>query len=525
MASLTKFQLMNSFLTIVKSDYLQRTRSYAFLATLCASLAIAYTFVPEPNANYSTIRISDYIGYYNSAWFGYVTAIMTSVFLSLIGFYLINSGIKKDIETRVGQIVASTPVSNFKYLFSKVLSNFLLLLTIVGVVFIMSIILFLLYNDGFSFELFQFIKPYVLITIPTMFIISILAVLFEVVFGKYSVIQNVGFFFLFSSLMAISTTTEAQYSLDIFGSKIVINEFEETVRDITNSDKSTSLNIGYVIGNTNNTKKFKFNGMDFPKSFIISRLGWMLLGIGIIFIISIFFHRFDRNERKSVKRFVVVTERKKIVKEVIQSSLPKAQVNYSMFPLLKTEFLMLFRKGKKWMWIINLFGMALLAMLPIKISHQMVLPIIWFLQVSRLSDLTTKETAHNVHYFTFTAFKPIARLFTSQLLAAIILMLLLASPLIIRLGVSLNFKGALALIFGGVLIVLLAALLGILSKGKKLFEVLFFMVTYTNVNRIPFVDYFGGFEHHKFYLTQLIVFTIILGITSYLIKKHQLKYL
>ncbi len=73
--------MIKSFLTIVKLDYLQRTRSYAFLITPCASLAIFYTFVPNPNANYSTIRIAGHIGYYNSAWFGYVTAIMTSVFL------------------------------------------------------------------------------------------------------------------------------------------------------------------------------------------------------------------------------------------------------------------------------------------------------------------------------------------------------------------------------------------------------------------------------------------------------------
>lgn len=134
---------MPPFFTIIKSDYLQRTRSYAFLITLCATLAIAYTFVPEPNANYATIKIANYVGYYNSAWFGYVTAIMTSLFLSLMGFYLVNNGIETDVKIKVGQIVASTPISNFKYLLSKVLSNFLVLLTIVAVVFIMNIILFM----------------------------------------------------------------------------------------------------------------------------------------------------------------------------------------------------------------------------------------------------------------------------------------------------------------------------------------------------------------------------------------------
>ncbi len=515
---------MKPFLTIIKSDYLQRTRSYAFLITLCASLAISYTFVPEPNAKYSTIRIADHVGYYNSAWFGYVTAIMTSIFLSLIGFYLINSGIKKDIDTRVGQIVAATPISNFKYLFSKVLSNFMLLGTIVAIVFIMSIILFILYNDGFSFELFQFIKPYLLITMPSMFIISVLAVVFEVFFGKYSVIQNIGFFFLFSVLMVFSPKTEAQHSLDLFGSKIVIEKLEETVRDITNADQTADLSIGYVVpDDMTATKKFEFNGVEFPPLFILSRFIWILIGTIIIAIVSIFFHRFDRKERISIKRVVAVIDEKRSVKEVLLSSLPKANINYSIFPLLKTEFLMLFRKGNKWLWVMNGIGMVLLVVLPIKISHQMILPIVWFLQVGRLSDVMTKETTHSVHYFAFTAFKPISRLFTSQLVAAVILMLLLASPLVIRLGLVMNFTGVFAVILGGVFIVMCAALFGIVSKGKKLFEVLFFMVTYANMNGISFVDYFGGFEHRQFYLIQLLLLILLFGMISAFTRKLQLE--
>jgi hypothetical protein len=514
---------MRPFFTIIKSDYLQRTRSYAFLITLCATVAIAYTFVPAPNASYSTIRIADHVGDYNSAWFGYVTAIMTSIFLSLVGFYLINSGIKKDIETKVGQIVASTPISNFKYLLSKVLSNFMLLVTLVAVVFTMSIILFVFYNDGFSFELFQFIKPYTLITIPAMFFISVLAVVFEVFFGKYSVLQNVGFFFLFSALMVFTPKTEAQFSLDIFGSRIVMHKLEETVRNITNSEAGSDLSIGYVLGNVTKAKKFEFNGMDFPTSFIISRFIWVLLGLAIIVIISIFFHRFDRKERLAIKKSATETKEQHPVKELLLSSLPKSQINYSMFPLLKTEFLMLFRKNKKWLWILNLIGMVLLAILPMKIAHQMVLPILWFLQVSRLADLTTKEISNNVHYFAFTSFKPITRLLISQLLAGVFLMVLLASPLIIRLGFSLHISGVFTLILGGIFIVMLAALLGILSKGKKLFEVLFFMITYANINGIPFVDYFGGFEHHKYYVAQLTFLVVFLVGASLLIRTNQLK--
>ncbi|WP_109301058.1 hypothetical protein [Aquimarina sp. AU474] len=513
---------MKPFTTIIKLDYLQRTRSYSFLITLCASLAIAYTFVPEPNANYSTIRIADYVGVYNSAWFGYVTAIMTSAFLSLIGFYLINSSIKTDIDNRVGHIIAATRISNFSYLLSKVISNFLVLLTIVGTVFGMSILLFFLYNDGFSFYLIQFIKPYVLITCPAMFIVAVIAVVFEVVFEKYTILQNILFFFLFSLLALFSPKNENQYALDLFGNKTVLHQMENEVRTITNSDQTTKLSIGYVLGNVKKANTFEFNGVDFSTSFIISRFVWILIGIGIIVGITPLFHRFKRKENNNTKETAVVQKRLRI-KEVLLSVLPKTNENYGVLPLLRTEFLLLFRKGKKWLWIINIIGMVLLSILPIKVAHQMVLPILWFIQVHRISDITTREITNNVHYFTFTSYKPIARLLVSKISSAIILLLCLATPLLLRVGLLSNFSLVIAIVLGASFIVMTAALLGVLFKGKKLFEVLFFMITYANINGILFLDYFGGFEHTNFYIIRLATLVMLLGCSSFLLRRYQLK--
>lgn len=514
---------MNALFTIVKLDYLKRTRSYAFLITLCASLAIAYTFVPEPNAGYSTIRVSDYVGVYNSAWFGYVTAIMTSIFLSLIGFYLVNSGIKSDIDSNVGQIIATTKIRNFTYLFVKAISNFLVLLTILVAVFCMSIILFFLYNDGFPFEFFQFIKPYLLITMPALFVIAVLAVVFEVFLGKYSVVQNIGFFIIFSMLMLFTPKTESQFSLDVFGSKIVMHQLEESVREITHSDKKTDLSIGYITKNGKEANKFQFNGVQFPTAFILSRFLWIAFGIMLILIISPFFHRFNIKEHSYAKKEIKGLEDIKIIQDINLSNFSDPKTNYSIFPLLKAEFLLLFRKGKNWLWIVNVLGIVLLATLPINFSHQMVLPILWFLQVHRLSDLTTKEVTNNVHYFAFTAFKPIRRLLFSQLISGIILMLLLALPLLIRFLVMANFTAVISVLLGGVFIVLFATALGILTKGKKLFEVLFFMITYANINGIIFSDYFGAFTHHPYYLIQLGLFILFLGAITILTRKAQLE--
>lgn len=513
---------MKFLFALIKYDYLQRTRSYTFLITLCASLAIAYTFVPAPDANYSTMRIGDYIGEYNSAWFGYVTAIMTSVFLSLVGFYLVSSSIKSDGITKVGQIVATTGISNFKYLLIKSLTNFMVLLTLMSIIFLMSIALFLLYNDGFDLKLISFIKPYLVIALPSLFFISILAVVFEVIFRKYTVLQNVLFFFCFASLLVFRPKTEVQYGLDVFGSKIITDHLEETVKEIKSLDDATGLTIGYVLGTQNASKKFTFTGFDFPSSFLFSRLLLIGVSIALIWVVALFFHRFDYKSIANVKGTKKITGQLNPLKDLNISSLPQIATNYSIAPMIKMELLMLFRKGKRWLWIVNFIGMLLLVMLPLKVSHQIVLPILWFLQVHRLSDLTIKENLHNMHYFVFSSQAPLKRLLGSQLISAIVLILIVASPLFVRYAFMGEIAQVLAIVIGGLFLVLLSAIMGLISKGKKLFEVVFFLVTYANINTIPFVDYFGGINASTKTSIILGILIFLISLATLMLRKRQL---
>src|ERR1700733_6130401 len=195
---------MSSYKSIIKADYLQRTRSYAFLITMLVSVCFAYTFVPPAGAKYSTVRIGDFVGENNAAWIGHITAIMASTFLWLLGFYLVSNGIRRDKETGVGQIIATTSISNFKYLLAKALSNFFVLLTITIIVMIMALSLVITRGGNYSFDLIQFIFPYIFTTIPSIFFVSVLAIFAEVVAGRYTHLQNIGFFILFMIVAGIT---------------------------------------------------------------------------------------------------------------------------------------------------------------------------------------------------------------------------------------------------------------------------------------------------------------------------------
>lgn len=515
--------------SIIKADYLQRTRSYAFLITLAISLYMAYTFVPAPGAAYTTVRIGNLIGVYNAAWIGYVTAMMTSVFLSLIGFYLVNNSIKKDIETGVGMIIAATSISNFKYLLTKMLSNFLVLLSITAIVFMMNIVLFFIRGNGYSFELTQFIFPYALVVVPALLFIASLAVVAEVFLGRRSVIQYVLFFALFNFIIAnvmMANGSTTIMMLDPFGVKAVTMGMEDFAQKHFN-EQLQIVSMGFNFSDKQDVKSFVFEGTQWQPVFIVSRFIWICFSLLLIWISSKFFHRFDVKEKISIKKKKPIAANiysGSITNDIKLSELPAIIPAYGIGPFIKAELLMLSRKGSKWFWLVNLGGMIALVFAPLPIAHQIVLPILWFLQVSRWSDLVTKEKTNRIHYFSYASYQPLRRLLVSQITAGIILALVLALPLMIRYTVVGNFISVLEIVTGAVFIVALAVCLGIVSGGSKLFEILFFLFSYSAINRIPFMDYFGGMHNNLHYTGVMLIIIIFLLTVSFARRNYEIQH-
>lgn len=209
---------------IVKADYLQRTRSYSFLITLAVTIFMAYSFIPAQNASYTTLSASGYKGAYNSAWVGYVSGIMTTVMLSYYGFALVNSGIKKDIETEVGLIIATTPINNFKYLVCKQLSNYLVLLTIAVIILIVSMGVFFYRETGYTFILSNFLLPYLFFAVPALFVVASLAVVGEVFLGKKNILQFIAYFALCGICMVMindKNGVQTNGAFDPFGLSLI----------------------------------------------------------------------------------------------------------------------------------------------------------------------------------------------------------------------------------------------------------------------------------------------------------------
>jgi len=520
--------------SIVKADYLQRTRSYGFLITLALTIYVAYLFVPPVTAPYTTLNVPGYRAAFNSAWVGYVSSMMSTVMLSFYGFLLVNSGIRKDIDTEVGLIIATTSISNFRYLFSKFLSNYLVLLSIASITFLVSIIMFFVRSSGFPFIFSKFFFPYLVYALPALFLVASLAVVAEVFLPKRSILQFIIYFFLCGFIMAgtqdripDATTT----FLDPFGLSGLTNNVKDQINSEFNEDVK-QVSFGFIFSKPKPFQTFVWDGMSWDGMFLFSRILWMVFAICLIYFSSFFFHRFDISSGAGKKKRLSIPE---LVMEKISftpsginmAMMPPVVADYSILPFLKTELLLLVRKGNKLFWILILSLWLSLFFAPLSISHIYLLPVLWFLQVSRWSDIATKEKTSRVHYFSYASYRPLGRMLPAQMLAGILFAVILAIPLLVRYLLIQDLLSMLYILNGAMFIILSAVCLGILSGGNKLYEILFFLLTYSVLNQIPFSDYLGSQQHENPLPSLLILVSlnVAFGAISFIARGYQARHL
>lgn len=524
---------MKYFYNLLQADYLQRTRSYSFLITLVFTVYMAYLFVPLHTASYTTLNVPGFKGAYNSAWAGYVSAIMVTVMLSMYGFVLVNSGIKKDMDTEVGLIIACTPISNFNYLLSKMLSNLMVLLTIVCCTFMVSIIMFFIRGSGYPFVLANFVLPYLILPVPAMFLVSALAVLAEVFLGKKTVLQFLLYFMLFGITMAAIKSQHANSLatlIDPFGLTTITSSIAQEISSGFHTEiKDPSF--GFIFSGKKAFKVFIYEGVHWQLPFLISRLLWIGISILLVYVSSFFFHRFDFQQLVSQKKVVAKVKETDglnlIPKGIHRNLMPALVTDYSIFPFVKTELLLLIRKGNKWFWLVNMGLWIGMCFAPLTIAHAYLLPVLWFLQVTRWSDLTTKEKTNRVHYFTFAAYRPLFRILPAQILSGVLLAIVLALPVILRYAIAGDVYSIVNIINGAILIISLAVCTGIITGGKKLYEIIFFMLSYAVVNKLTFIDYLGSMSHdnrigYTLILTGLNMTALLI---SFMVRNYQSRHL
>ncbi|MEO6969362.1 MAG: hypothetical protein ABI217_00520, partial [Chthoniobacterales bacterium] len=163
---------------IVRADFLIRFRRLSTVIVFLLLSAFAYVWIPDPSTGRTLIQINGQRAIYNSGAIGLGTASLGMIFVGLFGFYVISNAIRRDVVTRCGLVVASTPMRSGEYLFGKFLGN-VVFLTVFIAGFMLSSMAMLLVRGEARIEPGIFLEQYLLLTPATIVFVSAVAVLFE----------------------------------------------------------------------------------------------------------------------------------------------------------------------------------------------------------------------------------------------------------------------------------------------------------------------------------------------------------
>jgi hypothetical protein len=469
---------------IARADFLDRVRRYSFLVTLAATAWLGWLVVK----GYVTLRIGSYAGIVNGPWAGALVAVTISVLVSLAGFWVVKNAVQRDRDTRVGEILAATPMSKPLYTIGKFLSNFAVLAAIVAVLAVAAPILVGL--RGGTMELGAMLSPFVLIALPSMAMVAALAVLFETFRPLSGGAGNVLWFFLWSAILVVPMATESPRA-DMSGLLILQKSMGDAARAVYPDYKSGfSLSIGPDEWNPVQGT-FVWNGIGWTTDAVLARFSWFGVAVLIALVAALPFNRFDESWRAkgtlpyfSDKRYPGSLSKK----GGVFPSLP------SFLPTVFAGELKLMLNGRAW-WFWAVFAGLIVAGVatPLDVSRGRILPFAWIWPILVWSAMGAREARDGTEELVFTAPRPLLRQLPSVYAAGVTLALAAGSGVALKCLMT-GSLAALAGLFAGALFVpALALCLGAWSGGSKLFEAVYTVLWYVGpMQPVAALDFMGA---------------------------------
>src|ERR1022692_1467347 len=287
--------------------------------------------------------------------------LVSTAFISMAGFYMVKNTIQRDQQTRVGLVLATTPMSKSLYTLGKALSNFAVLSVMVAVLAVAAVILQLVRAEGGSLEPGKLLAPFVWVALPAMAMTAAVAVLFETLPVLRGGVGNVIYFFAWASYVGVSGVTGVN---DYLGLGFFMRQMVGALKLI---DPSYRGNFTLQAGPTAHaTKTFLWNGVEWTPQVLLARLQWVAIAIGIAWLSALFFHRFDpareswhrqKQAPEPVEDRAGTNGAPATRAAAVQLTPLMRAASGSPFPRLVVSELRLMLKGRGWWWYLGAAGL------------------------------------------------------------------------------------------------------------------------------------------------------------------------
>jgi hypothetical protein len=524
---------------LVKADFLGRVRRTSFLLTLGCAVFLGY----QTSAGRVVMQLDDYRGVYNSAWVGALMGIVTSAFLTLVGFYIVKGSIQRDRATRVGQILAATPMSKSFYTVAKFLGNFAVLAAMVLVMGAAALAMQMARAEDRTIHLWTLLSPLLLYALPAMAFVAALAVLFETLPVLRSGLGNVIWFFAWIALLTggVSAAVEhgaasrsRDYFRDFTGISATMSQMRATLHTV---DPGFKNGFSLDIGGKPPRQRFVWTGIRWDSMQIAARVTWFAYAVAVALLASLFFDRFDPAREPFTRTQKILPERAPVIelasaKELARSDpwssrltpLPPASIRNRFASVLIAELRLMLQGHHWWFYAVaaGLFIACLAA--PLSASSSGIILAAWIWPMLIWSQMGSREARFATGSLVFSSPHALQRQLPAAWIAGVIVALLTGGGLGIRLLLARDLHGLVGFLVAACFIPSLALALGVWSGSSKFFEALYTVWWYTGAaHHVSGLDFTGTVAASSRPLAYLLL-TIVLLASSWMRRRTQLAY-
>lgn len=486
------------------ADLRQRLRSpkYLVIPVLIAWFAQSLT-----SDTTQLVVAGEYSGVQNAAWFGGMVATMGTFLLFVFGFTLVRGAVTRERETRVGELVATSPISNGTYLVGRWLGYLLLLTLVTALLVLATVAAYALHGTG-TFDFWALASPFVFLTLPAMTLVAAVAVLTETFRSLRGTLGSVLYFF---SALAVFTIASLGSGVTYgpTGLALVRNSMVEAA----GADPTAFENRSFAFTvDPGSVTTFTWSGVEWGAAELLSR-GPTLAAAGLGFVVAVV--AFDRFEPSSsiiqrVTETLFDEDGAQTDEDATTNQLSAAdgatthpsEINLhpvspspSRIPgrrMLIAEMRMALR-GQRWWWYLGVGSCIIAGLLtPIRTARSLVLPVAWLLGLSVWAGLGVREQRYRTSELVFTSSYPLRQL-AAAYLGGVSVALISGAGVLGALVLAGDFTTVGAVVVGACFIPALAVTSGVLLGTSRVFEVLFLSLWYLGpMNAVYSLDFIAA---------------------------------
>ncbi|MCC5581751.1 hypothetical protein IMZ11_39735 [Microtetraspora sp. AC03309] len=509
-------------IALAVADFRERVRRPAYALTLLAAVGLACLAVPDAASHWVIMDVGGYRGVYTSAWIGTVTALAGALWLTMGGFYVVRDAIARDERTRVGHLLAASPLRTPTYLVGKFLSNVLVLASMAGVLAVTAPLMQFARGESGAFDPVALLLPFALITLPPLVLTAAAAVLFETVPLLRGGVGNVVWFVVSMVLVLGGQSRNAPLG------GIGVRQAAESMRaalveqGIDVSGREFSLGLTSV---AEPLRTFRWDGFTPDGAFVGSRLVLLAVGIAVALLPALWFGRFDPARGLGRGPVAVPSKpgrgRAKAQDEILGDlprdgrgepgmggpvglPVPPATMTVTatvtatvtmtapgrgraFWRLLAGELRVLVGGVSPWWWLVvaavTVAGFA-------TPEPATLLPLAWIWPVLVWSRLGTLRVEHGVEGL-LGAYPTMWRGLLAEWAAGVVLTAVTGIAPAVRMVATADWAGVGSWAGGALLVPALALALGVATRTHRVFQVVYLGLWYLAVNGVAALDYMG----------------------------------